>query len=410
MRLPFPISIIVQLEKITDQTTEPGPANLTDWYAILDRRLQFPFSPQDGELRLWSRRNRKFRVRDQLGGSSEETLLELAPDKRGVESVSQETEIRIITKEEEPSLDISSGGGAVQSYSREHLGVYFSYDTEDKGITQYSPAVNHLSSHIHHRLGSPNRLEEFSNPQRLSNGNPHSSSAIDPTSHPSEYPIPCSECGKCFIWKGVCTSQGVFSCSDCRNSTCKQDLPVQEKQRKRERPFSCSECGKCFIQKGDLLRHQRIHTGDRPFSCSQCGKRFTQKGDLLRHQRIHTGDRPFSCSECGKSYIQKGNLLRHQKMHTGKRPFSCSQCGKSFIEKGDLLRHQGSHTGEHRFSCSECGKSFPWKTYLLRHQRIHTGERPFSCSECGKRFLQKRDLLRHQKKHCTSVITGNDLH
>lgn len=350
----------------------------------------------------------------------------------------EEKGIRIIIKEEESSLGTGAGRGDVQNTSEGHLGLYLNYNAEDKGIAQCSPTVNLDPRNIHHRPDSPDRPTDLSNPKEsqtflktlhprlystdtssdlsnphgLSNSKSEPSPAVDPSSHIGEYPIPCSECGKCFIWKRVRTSEGLFSCSECRSFSCKQDLPlpVQEKHCKGERPFSCSECGKCFIQKGDLLRHQRIHTGDRPFSCSQCGKCFTQKGDLLRHQRIHTGDRPFSCSECGKSYIQKGNLLRHQKMHTGKRPFSCSQCGKSFIEKGDLLRHQGSHTGEHRFSCSECGKSFPWKTYLLRHQRIHTGERPFSCSDCEKRFLQKRDLLRHQKKHCTSIITGNVLH
>ncbi|XP_069819741.1 zinc finger protein 721-like [Dendropsophus ebraccatus] len=170
-------------------------------------------------------------------------------------------------------------------------------------------------------------------------------------------------------------------------------------KQNKKRPYSCSECGKCFFQKSDLVKHQRIHTGEKPFSCSECGKCFTQKSVLVKHQRIHTGEKPFLCLECGRSFIQNSDLVKHQRIHTGDKPFSCSECGKCFVQKSVLIIHQRRHTGEKPFLCSECGKCFTEKSDFVKHQRTHTGEKPFSCSECGKCFTRKSYLNDHEKTH-----------
>lgn len=65
--------------------------------------------------------------------------------------------------------------------------------------------------------------------------------------------------------------------------------------RKDPKVYSCSFCVKTFSQPHQLVRHERMHTGEKPFVCDVCGKGCSQKGDLVRHKRKHTGERPYQC-------------------------------------------------------------------------------------------------------------------
>ena len=59
--------------------------------------------------------------------------------------------------------------------------------------------------------------------------------------------------------------------------------------RKPRQIAQCQYCDYTAIR-GNVVKHERIHTGEKPYKCAYCDKRSGDLSVILLHQRIHTGE------------------------------------------------------------------------------------------------------------------------
>ncbi|XP_040077933.2 zinc finger protein 605, partial [Ixodes scapularis] len=192
-------------------------------------------------------------------------------------------------------------------------------------------------------------------------------------------------------------------CRSCLLPPFRPHTGQEETPSVRAEDTLCRDCGSVFSSWYFLERHQELRHRERSsrYCCSLCPYSSYKRDNVVKHERVHTGEKPFVCSTCGKAFTQQSSLNVHQTAHTGERRHGCIECGAAFPKKSDLIRHARTHSGSKAYSCHLCAFRTSTSSNVKKHViAVHTKEFPHMCERCGKGFVAPYALRAHlAKKH-----------
>ena len=122
-----------------------------------------------------------------------------------------------------------------------------------------------------------------------------------------------------------------FKCEHCDYRARQRSAVVShERTHTGEKPYACSQCEYRSRSKSALIAHERVHEAGQEFKprmprasgenkilkCQHCD--YTSgKSNMIKHERIHTGDKPYKCAFCEYRSGDRSVIALHQRIHTG---------------------------------------------------------------------------------------------
>ena len=100
--------------------------------------------------------------------------------------------------------------------------------------------------------------------------------------------------------------------------------PTPAEHRFRQRVRKALEQGKVYQARGSvnqtilqemLSEHSDERSPRKRYACAHCDYRTDDRSNMVKHQRVHTGDRPHECRHgCGAGFRSTSNLYRHERI------------------------------------------------------------------------------------------------
>lgn len=202
-------------------------------------------------------------------------------------------------------------------------------------------------------------------------------------SHTGEKPHKCVHCDKQFAQKTDLHRHMIvnhaahydFHCSSCGRGFSDTESTKKHEQKCQTKRFVCDLCNYVTFSKGNLLLHNRKHTGERPYACGSCDKRFTRVAHLNQHVKLHSNQFEMHCSLCGRGFSDETERQKHQ-LTCKNRMFQCHMCRDIHHRMDNLRRHiKFTHMGEKEIMCEYCSKLYPEKSSLTKHIKLKHPER-----------------------------------